>query len=131
MVGAFQFTLGLWNRPPSGADEVAAWAARPASRGRLPATSLQLMPVAVAVQVEGADVLRQLEAHVRDHTVERFGPARRLWPVLPVEITFSQARVSRRHKGGWQLEGARILRVRAEASGHEAATLADLEAPEA
>lgn len=131
MVGAFQFTLGLWNRPPSGADEVAAWAARPASRGRLPATCLQLMPVAVAVQVEGADVLRQLEAHVRDHTVERFGPARRLWPVLPVEITFSQARVSRRHKGGWQLAEARILRVRAEASGHEAATLADLEAPEA
>lgn len=129
-VGEFQFTLGLWNRPPSGASEAATSFSSPPPGTGGSAARLQLMPVAVTALVSDAEALRQLEAHVREHTVERFGPARRLWPALPVEIAFTQARVSRRHKGGWLLLGARILRVRADLDGHEAGSLIDLGAPD-
>jgi DNA ligase 1 len=70
----------------------------------------------------------QVDAFVRKHTVEKFGPVRSVQPELVFEIAFEGIQASRRHKSGIALRFPRMKRWRKDKPAKEANTLADLQA---
>ena len=65
---------------------------------------------------------------VRQHTLERFGPVRRVPPELVFEIGFEGVQESPRHKSGIALRFPRMLRWRKDKSAAEIDTLDSLRA---
>ncbi|MGS4944630.1 ATP-dependent DNA ligase [Meridianimarinicoccus sp. RP-17] len=71
---------------------------------------------------------REITTWVRKHTLERFGPVRRVPPELVFEIAFEGIQDSRRHKSGIALRFPRMVRWRRDKPASEANRLSDLRA---
>ena len=87
-----------------------------------------LVPFAKAYSGLTDTEFRQITAWVRKHTLERFGPVRRVVPELVFEIAFEGIQQSPRHKSGIALRFPRMLRWRRDKPAAEADTLDSLRA---
>ncbi len=87
-----------------------------------------LVPFAKAYSGLSNEEMRRVDAWVRGHTLERFGPVRRVEPVLVFELAFEGLQVSARHKSGVAVRFPRILRWRTDKSAEDADTLDALRA---
>jgi DNA ligase-1 len=70
--------------------------------------------------------LRQLDAFVRNHTVDSFGPVRQVEPKLVFEVAFDSVHRSTRHKSGVAMRFPRIHRIRWDKPAEEADRLETL-----
>jgi DNA ligase-1 len=105
------FTFGVWRDEPGG------------GRG--------LTPVGKAYFGFTDEELKRLDAFVREHTVERFGPVRSVRAGedfgLVLEVAFEGLQRSTRHKSGLAMRFPRIHRIRWDKPAREADDLATLE----
>jgi DNA ligase-1 len=85
-----------------------------------------LVPFAKAYSGLTNAELAQIDAFVRAHRRERFGPVASVEPSLVFEIAFEGIQRSSRHKAGFAVRFPRIVRWRTDKEPHEADTLADL-----
>jgi DNA ligase-1 len=83
----------------------------------------QLVPVAKAYSGLTDAEIRRVDAFVRSHTVEKFGPVRSVRPELVFELAFEGIQLSPRHKSGVAVRFPRILRWRSDKPAAEADTL--------
>ena len=67
--------------------------------------------------------IAEVDRWIRAHTIDRFGPVRRVTPELVCEIAFDSAQRSTRHKAGGALRFPRIARWRRDKQAKEADTL--------
>ena len=86
----------------------------------------RLVPVAKAYSGLTDAEIRQVDAFVRKHTVEKFGPVRTVQPELVFELAFEGIQRSARHKSGVAVRFPRILRWRTDKKAAEADTLETL-----
>jgi DNA ligase-1 len=94
------YTFGCWDGDP---DEGA-----------------ELLPVGKAYSGFTDAELKKLDRHVRQNTVNRFGPVRETDRSLVFEVAFDSAHVSKRHKSGLSMRFPRIHRIRWDKPPHEA-----------
>jgi len=94
------FTFGCWDGDPDAGAE--------------------LLPVGKAYFGFTDEELRWLDRHVRNHTVNRFGPVRETDRSLVFEVAFDSVHASKRHKSGLAMRFPRISRIRADKPAHEA-----------
>lgn len=87
-----------------------------------------LVPVAKAYSGLTDAELLAMDRWIRAHTIEKFGPVRRVEPLQVFEIAFEAIQESRRHKAGLALRFPRIARWRQDKPAAEADTLASLRA---
>ena len=85
-----------------------------------------LVPFAKAYSGLSNDEIRRVDAWIRAHTVERFGPVRQVEPALVFELAFEGLQLSNRHKSGVAVRFPRILRWRTDKVAAEADTLTSL-----
>ncbi len=85
-----------------------------------------LTPVAKAYSGLTDDEIVRLDRWIRAHTVERFGPVRRVHPERVFELAFEDIRESDRHKSGVAVRFPRILRERTDKRAADADTLDSL-----
>jgi DNA ligase 1 len=83
----------------------------------------QLVPVAKAYSGLTDEEILRVDAFVRGHTVERFGPVRSVDPRLVFELAFEGVQKSTRHKSGLALRFPRMNRWRHDKKADEADTL--------
>ena len=83
----------------------------------------ELVPVAKAYSGLSDAEIAELDAWVRRHTRERFGPTRAVEPVQVFELAFEGIAPSSRHRGGVAVRFPRILRWRKDKPAAEADTL--------
>ena len=102
------FTFGCWDGDPDAGAE--------------------LLPVGKAYFGFTDAELKVLDHHVRQHTVNRFGPVRETDRSLVFEIAFDSVHLSKRHKSGVAMRFPRIGRIRADKPPHEADRLDALKA---
>jgi DNA ligase-1 len=88
----------------------------------------KLVPVAKAYSGLTDAEIREVDAFVRRHTVEKFGPVRSVRPELVFELAFEGIQRSTRHKSGVAVRFPRILRWRTDKPAAEADTLETLKA---
>jgi len=88
----------------------------------------ELVPFAKAYSGLTDTEIRTVDAWIRAHTVERFGPVRRVEPLLVFELAFEAIQASARHKSGIAVRFPRILRWRTDKPAEEADTLDALKA---
>jgi DNA ligase-1 len=88
----------------------------------------QLVPVAKAYSGLTDAEIRKVDAFVRSHTVDKFGPVRSVTPELVFELGFEGIQASPRHKAGVAVRFPRILRWREDKPAAEADSLAALKA---
>ena len=69
----------------------------------------------------------EVDAFVKRHSIEKFGPVRTVKPELVFEIAFEGIAVSSRHKSGVALRFPRISRWRKDKKAEEINTLEDLQ----
>ncbi len=86
----------------------------------------ELVPFAKAYSGLSDAELRTMDGWIRSHTLERFGPVRRVEPVQVFELAFEGLQVSTRHKSGVATRFPRIARWRRDKPAGEADTLATL-----
>ena len=86
----------------------------------------ELVPFAKAYSGLSDAEIRDVDAWVRAHTLERFGPVRRVEPQLVFELAFEAIQASTRHKSGVAVRFPRILRWRTDKPASEADTLEHL-----
>ena len=122
------YTFAVWSRPPAGAAEADAVVQAIAARQPAQADGLQLLTFAKAYSGLSDAEFKQVDAVIRAHTLEKFGPVRSLKPQLVFELAFEGIGRSPRHKSGVALRFPRMLRIRHDKPLHEANTLQDLEA---
>lgn len=85
-----------------------------------------LVPVAKAYSgLDDAEIAR-LDAWIRAHTLERFGPVRSVEPEHVFELAYEAIQRSGRHKSGVAVRFPRILRWRSDLSIRDADRLEDL-----
>ena len=94
------YTFGCWDGDP---DEGA-----------------NLLPVGKAYSGFTDEELKKLDRHVRQNTVDRFGPVRETDKSLVFEVAFDSVHESRRHKSGLAMRFPRIHRIRWDKPPHEA-----------
>ncbi len=82
-----------------------------------------LVPFAKAYSGLTDSEIRQVDAFVRSHTREKFGPVRTVEQSLVFEIAFEGIQASSRHKSGIAVRFPRIVRWRRDKSPEEADTL--------
>jgi DNA ligase 1 len=70
--------------------------------------------------------IRELDAWIRRHTVEKFGPVRQVEPVQVFELAFEGIQHSPRHKSGVAVRFPRIARWRTDKPASEADTIETL-----
>jgi DNA ligase-1 len=102
------FTFGCWQGDPDAGGE--------------------LVPVGKAYFGFTDAELVELDRHVRQHTVARFGPVRETDKSLVFEVAFDSVHASRRHKSGVAMRFPRIARIRSDKPAHEADRLETLKA---
>jgi DNA ligase-1 len=102
------FTFGCWDGDPDQGAELA--------------------PVGKAYFGFTDEELKQLDRHVRTHTVARFGPVRETDKSLVFEVAFDSVHASKRHKSGVAMRFPRISRIRFDKPAHEADRLDTLKA---
>ncbi len=83
----------------------------------------KLVPIAKAYSGLTDAEIRQVDAFVRQHTVEKFGPVRTVKPELVFELAFEAIQASGRHKAGVAVRFPRMLRWRTDKKAEEADTL--------
>ncbi len=88
----------------------------------------ELVPVGKSYFGFTDDELRQLDAFVRNHTVDSFGPVRQVEPRLVFEVAFDSVHRSTRHKSGVAMRFPRIHRIRWDKPAAEADRLETLTA---
>ncbi|MEM9560732.1 MAG: ATP-dependent DNA ligase [Planctomycetota bacterium] len=88
----------------------------------------ELVTIAKAYSGLKQQEIDRLDKWIRAHTIERFGPVRRVEPFHVFELAFDHARLSSRHKAGVALRFPRISRWRTDKPTDEADTLASLRA---
>ena len=86
----------------------------------------ELVPFAKAYSGLSDAEIRDVDSWVRAHTLERFGPVRRVEPQLVFELAFEAIQSSTRHKSGVAVRFPRILRWRTDKPASEADTLEHL-----
>ena len=102
------YTFGCWDGDPDqGAD---------------------LLPVGKAYSGFTDDELKKLDRHVRQKTVNRFGPVRETDKSLVFEVAFDSVHESKRHKSGLAMRFPRIHRIRWDKPPHEADRIESLRA---
>jgi len=87
-----------------------------------------LVPVAKAYSGLTDAEIRAVDAFVRRHTVDRYGPVRAVAPELVFELAFEGIQRSTRHRSGLAVRFPRIARWRTDKPAAEADTLATLRA---
>jgi DNA ligase-1 len=102
------FTFGCWDGDPDQGAE--------------------LLPVGKAYFGFTDEELKWLDRHVRNHTVNRFGPVRETDRSLVFEVAFDSVHESRRHKSGLAMRFPRISRIRIDKPAHEADRIESLRA---
>lgn len=94
------YTFGCWDGDPdAGAD---------------------LLPVGKAYSGFTDEELKKLDRHVRQNTVNRFGPVRETDRSLVLEVAFDSVHQSKRHKSGLAMRFPRVHRIRWDKPVHEA-----------
>ncbi len=94
------YTFGCWDgNPDQGAD---------------------LLPVGKAYSGFTDEELKKIDRHVRQNTVNRFGPVRETERKLVFEVAFDSVHASKRHKSGLAMRFPRIHRIRWDKPPHEA-----------
>lgn len=86
-----------------------------------------LVPFAKAYSGLTDKEIRELDAFIKQNTVEKFGPVRTVNPLRVFEIGFEGIQQSSRHKSGIAVRFPRILRPRPDKYAHEADTLENLQ----
>ncbi|TGX53619.1 cisplatin damage response ATP-dependent DNA ligase [Sphingomonas gei] len=86
----------------------------------------ELLPVGKAYFGFTDEELKWLDHHVRNHTVNRFGPVRETDKSLVLEVAFDSIHESKRHKSGLAMRFPRISRIRTDKPAREADTIAGL-----
>ncbi|RJY09595.1 cisplatin damage response ATP-dependent DNA ligase [Aurantiacibacter aquimixticola] len=94
------YTFGCWNGDPDAGAE--------------------LLPVGKAYSGFTDEELKKLDRHVRQNTVNRFGPVRETTRSLVFEVAFDSVHESKRHKSGLAMRFPRIHRIRWDKPVHEA-----------
>jgi len=122
------YTFAVWNRSPRDAAEAQAVVQAIAERRPADPEGLQLVAFTKAYSGLSDAEFRQVDAVIRQNTLEKFGPVRSVRPSLVFELAFEGIARSQRHKSGVALRFPRMLRLRDDKPLHEANTLADLEA---
>ena len=84
------------------------------------------MPFAKAYSGLTDEEIASVDAFVRKHTVEAFGPVRSVRPELVFELAFEGIQRSSRHKSGVAVRFPRILRWRTDKPAAAADTLETL-----
>jgi DNA ligase-1 len=87
-----------------------------------------LVPFAKAYSGLTDAEIREVDAFVRAHTVEKFGPVRAVTPLLVFELGFEAIQRSSRHKSGIAVRFPRILRWRRDKPIAEADSLETIRA---
>lgn len=113
------YSFAVWSRPPRDAAEAQA-----ALDGAV--SDLHLVPFAKAYSGLTDEEIKQVDRVVRQTTVEKFGPVRRVRPTLVFELGFEGIQASTRHKSGIAVRFPRMLRMRGDKPLHEADTLGAL-----
>jgi DNA ligase-1 len=85
-----------------------------------PDAGAELLPVGKAYSGFTDEELKQIDRHVRQNTVNKFGPVRETDKSLVFEVAFDSVHESRRHKSGLAMRFPRIHRVRWDKPAHEA-----------
>lgn len=93
-----------------------------------PDAGAELLPVGKAYFGFTDEELKWLDRHVRNHTVNRFGPVRETDKSLVLEVAFDSVHLSKRHKSGLAMRFPRIHRIRMDKPGHEADRIETLKA---
>jgi ATP-dependent DNA ligase len=120
-----------WNVEPHSVDAVLIYA-RPGSGRRAGLYTDytfgiwdgdRLVPFAKAYAGLSDDEIRRVDAFVRRHTLEKFGPVRTVKPELVFELAFEDIQRSTRHKSGIAVRLPRVARWRMDKRPEEADTL--------
>jgi DNA ligase 1 len=122
------YTFAVWSRPPTDAAEADAVVQAIAARQPARPGALQLLTFTKAYSGLSDAEFRQVDAVIRAHTLEKFGPVRSLKPSLVFELAFEGIARSPRHKSGIALRFPRMLRIRHDKPLWQADNLALLEA---
>ncbi|MBX7528267.1 cisplatin damage response ATP-dependent DNA ligase [Qipengyuania vesicularis] len=102
------YTFGCWDGDPDkGAD---------------------LLPVGKAYSGFTDEELKKIDRHVRQNTINRFGPVRETEKTLVFEVAFDSVHESKRHKSGLAMRFPRIHRIRWDKPPHEADRIESLRA---
>ncbi|MGI8943143.1 MAG: cisplatin damage response ATP-dependent DNA ligase [Qipengyuania sp.] len=80
----------------------------------------ELLPVGKAYSGFTDEELKKLDRHIRQNTVNRFGPVRETDKSLVFEVAFDSVHESKRHKSGLAMRFPRIHRIRWDKPPHEA-----------
>jgi DNA ligase-1 len=88
----------------------------------------QLVPVAKAYSGLSDEEILELDAWIRRHTIDKYGPTRAVEPVQVFELAFEGIAASTRHRAGVAVRFPRILRWRKDKPAAEADTLEGLRA---
>ncbi|WP_316822708.1 ATP-dependent DNA ligase [Pedobacter gandavensis] len=86
----------------------------------------QLITIAKAYSGLTDVEIKEVDAFVKKHAIEKFGPVRTVKPELVFEIAFEGIAESKRHKAGLALRFPRIARWRKDKKAEEINTLTDL-----
>ncbi len=86
----------------------------------------QLIPFTKAYSGLSDAEIKKVDAFVKRHTQERFGPVRTVKPELVFEIAFEGIQESKRHKSGVALRFPRMARWRHDKKADDANTLEEL-----
>jgi len=87
-----------------------------------------LVPFAKAYSGLTDAEIRKVDAFIRKHTKEKFGPVRSVMPELVMELAFEGLQISNRHKSGIAVRFPRIARWRHDKRPQDANQLAELKA---
>ncbi|BBC71428.1 ATP-dependent DNA ligase [Altererythrobacter sp. B11] len=93
-----------------------------------PDEGAELLPVGKAYSGFTDEELKRLDRHVRQNTVNRFGPVRETDRSLVFEVAFDSVHASKRHKSGLAMRFPRIHRIRWDKPAHEADRIETLQA---
>ncbi len=88
----------------------------------------QLVTIAKAYSGLTDAEIREVDAFIRTHMVEKFGPVRTVQPLLVFELAFEGINLSSRHKSGVAVRFPRILRQRTDKKPEDADTLEQVRA---
>lgn len=83
----------------------------------------ELVPIAKASSGLDEDTIARIDAWIRKHTLERFGPVRRVEPEHVFEIQFEGIQLSDRHRSGLKLRTPKLRRWRRDKHIDEADTI--------
>ncbi|MEP6686750.1 MAG: ATP-dependent DNA ligase [Gemmatimonadales bacterium] len=88
----------------------------------------RLVPFAKAYSGLTDEEIRRVDAFIRRHTVEKFGPVRTVKPELVFELAFEGIQRSSRHKSGIAVRFPRMARWRTDKRPEDADTLETVQA---